>query len=549
MDTEELREKIVECSNKDLYIKDLNEQIEEMKTQINQLKNEKNDLCTEKNDMEKKLRTQQNLLSKEHLKVNIKLNELKEELNQTQIICKNFESCNFDHIFLSIKHYQKLFDVEKEQNCQKEKQLQQEIVNLKEIQKHEIDSYKNKLNEKEAKIKLLEENFKELNVLTEMQMKEKVHEVENIWKVKLEAQELESEAILKECQAISEYNIIQSEIEKNSFKNKFEEIKKSFEPLEERNKLLETEKRAYQLSITTFRETIEVLKNRLFDSDHDVVQLKEELEKCEEKIIYYEQKCSDLMNQLSETQISKEELEMQYESTSKIMQDEVKDVKRDLLEKVKALTDKSKQISNDRDLLIEIREQYREQQILVKEAQKTISEAEVWFNIMESKQLDLETRLEKEIEDSAEIRKKYIDKSGKYDELAQQFEQLLQELDDSKSRLQKLDNLLVSTQAEMEKHKQDKEEISQKYAEVLGHQNHKQKLKHLNSLKIKSTELFQKNIDLETTNRQLNKTVEKMKFELDNLKKPTMKLEDKENISSPKFLKGTQSPRALKEIN
>ncbi|EFA02168.1 hyaluronan mediated motility receptor [Tribolium castaneum] len=437
-----------------------------------------------------------------------------------------------------------------------------------------------KLEESQAKVTLLEENFKDVKLLTDLQICDKIKEVEDGWKQKLEEKQREHEAILKECQAISEYTIIQSEVEKNQVKKLLEEkeqshqaLVKKFELLEEEVGFMKSEKHKYQLSISTFKDTIEVLKKRLFNSDRDVEQLKEELEKCEEKILTYEKKIAELSSQLLETQTANEELEMQYESTSKLMQNQVQTIEKNLLSKVEVLQNEAKQLKKDKQLLNEVLSQHHDQQKLLNEAQKAIEKSHSLIYDLENRQSELEDRvrsyklkLDEETEEAAEIRKKYIEKSGKYDELAHQFEQLLQELDKAKDRIQELENLIGPYQEQLEAYQNElvvltneknvfeneAKELSLKYAEILGHQNHSQKIKHIEDLKTKYLEKTKKNVDLEAKNLKLNKLIDKLSRQIEDMNKPGKKyklVEDKENLASPKSLKGTQSPGPLKDKN
>ncbi|XP_068906364.1 hyaluronan mediated motility receptor-like isoform X2 [Tenebrio molitor] len=638
VDAEELREKIVECNNKDLYISDLTEQVEEMTARITDLQKENARLQSEKDecegalvalqkqqkeDMARQLRQireeHENLRSHNLVDLaklltyigkiqelyDITIEECKGELERERREAREKkEKMRRDHFeeveLLITQHEQEGATIEKkleeseervklleetlkDANLRSELQIKEKTEEMQLLDKRhreEKDEVGKKLEESEAKIRLLEENFKDVNVLTELQMKEKIQEIEVGWKLELMKKEKEHEAILKECQEISEYNIIQSELEKNEIKALLSEKEQSYEAVEIKREQLEeevnnlkNEKHAYELSISTFRDTIEVLKRRLINSDRDVEQLKEELEKSEAKILQFEKKCIELSDQLQEAQNGKEELEMQYESTSKIMQSQVSAVEKNLLEKVDALSSESRKMLKDKELLDEVLQQYKDQQSTVAEAQEAIKLSNSLIDSMELKQSELEAelkvcmaKLEEEIEEGAEVRKKYIEKSGKYDELAQQFEQLLQELDRAKGRTQELEKLIGPYQEQLEAYHcelsllsnekssiaNQAKELGLKYAEILGHQNHKQKIKHVKDLKEKLSEFSQKNMELEAKNYKSNKLIEKLKKEIDDLRKPGKKLkigEDKENMASPKCLKGTQSPGPLKDKN
>ncbi|KAJ8982706.1 hypothetical protein NQ317_004513 [Molorchus minor] len=76
---------------------------------------------------------------------------------------------------------------------------------------------------------IVEESLNTLNLYTERQLNEKIKKVEVTWDTKLKNQLKESDAILKECQAISEYSIIQCELEKSKVKNELIEKTKELE--------------------------------------------------------------------------------------------------------------------------------------------------------------------------------------------------------------------------------------------------------------------------------------------------------------------------------
>lgn len=161
----------------------------------------------------------------------------------------------------------------------------------------------------EIKIKDLEENCSKT-------LSTKIEEVENSWKEKLENKEVEQEAILKECQAISEYSIIECELEKKEIQIALDETRSCYDKLQKKyntlkyeqetldkslgntelelkrkivdlNKVINKQKeelhklngevKAYEITISNSQVTIDVLKRRLIDSDRDVEQLKQEL--------------------------------------------------------------------------------------------------------------------------------------------------------------------------------------------------------------------------------------------------------------------------------
>ncbi|XP_017783900.1 PREDICTED: hyaluronan mediated motility receptor-like [Nicrophorus vespilloides] len=463
---EALKEKIVECKNKDQSIKDLTEQIEEMKELMCCLKRQKIELvddCNRFKETATELKEEQRMVLEriylEHdqeildLKNKIQksevkflrlqeeerlLNEQKEKLIQDtkeslnkhktlyeetleklneEIKSKEAAVAEADKIKTELvesieklershaselekikrAHKEEMMQLEfemlktvtemqstldKEINCNKEK-----IVHLEEHKKKEIDTLQiNFKEEKEqifndnyAKLKQIQEDNQEAIVLAEMQLQEKLKDVELSWKIKLEEQMKESEAILKECQAISEYNIIQCELEKKSIKleldAKLEELGhlvKENADLEISCKDLELKVRDYEKTITTYNEdikyveqigndlracrkdlqdsinqkkmfeisisksheAIETLKKRLLNSDRDVEQLTAELEVCELSKLETEGKCNQLAEELNVVVKLNEDLEYKHEQTVKENQEQILNIHNQLMERI-----------------------------------------------------------------------------------------------------------------------------------------------------------------------------------------------------------------------
>ena len=177
------------------------------------------------------------------------------------------------------------------------------------------------------------------------------------------------------------------------------------------------------------------------------------------------------------------------------------------------LKEQVQKLSKDKELLSEVLQQHYEQQVLINEAQATIAQSASFIESQEKKQVEMETerklyqvKADEEAEEAAEIRKKYIEKSGKYDELAQKFEQILQELDQARAKIAELEKLIGPYQEQLEAYQHElklltdekstieneAKELGLKYAQILGHQNHQQKIKHVKELKVKLSELLQK---------------------------------------------------------
>nr|XP_023014708.1 interaptin [Leptinotarsa decemlineata] len=460
---EALREKIVECENKNAFIKDLSQQLEEITDEMSKLKSQKDRLELDKTDYEhaienlnlkhedelkrlrgvfenimkelneKKLKMTEEIALiredyEEFIKGNLKeLMELRDhcdkfpklfkesseeyirliKFKEAQLETKEKELLAFEQSCIEMQnqhsveiqrlkkeHHLEIQDIEFEMlkvmsELQSEKEASSNKIRLMEDKVHrEISELKNSFEvEREQlilrsreELKKVEQHFKESNLITEDELKGKLTKVETNWKNKLTTQEKEAEAILKECQAISEYNIIQCEIEKNKIKtdllqstetlqsvqekynqtlrsyeelltlyetskNKFdgavkelsdknEALRKELEVKNEEMAQIAKERSTYEITIKNSQVTIEVLKRRLIHSDQDVEQLKQELADCEGKILEFEQKCLQLTSDLKETQTFNDELEMQYESAIKLNRTEIDKMSIELLSKV-----------------------------------------------------------------------------------------------------------------------------------------------------------------------------------------------------------------------
>ncbi|KAJ8945068.1 hypothetical protein NQ318_005248 [Aromia moschata] len=548
----------------------------------------------------------------------------------------------------------------------------------------------------------MEENLKSSNFFTEVQLKEKLDELETAWRIKLGNQEKQAEAILKECQAISEYAVIQCEIEKNGIRNdladktneletvqlKYDQIVQDYEELNTKFKALQCdlsniiielnetrstmgekldakmkelkrfadEKKAYEVTIKNSQVTIDVLTRRLMNSDRDVEQLKHELQDTEAKTLEYESKCLQLTNDLKQAQTFNEELEMQYESAIKLNTTEIQQLKSELVQKVEAYRaeaeSSTKKLHDSQELTKEVIQMLQETHSQMEtqlehlenvnaqckfECEQSQNELEDYRiremdwndereklenvvkemeNLLEIKQDEVgELRrqlaqaqecsdarqiqmqfykrkvaeCEKELDESAHINRRYIEQSGKYDELLQKFEQLEMENLKNKNRCLKLDDEVEGNghwKSEYDKQREDYEQLlakceglekendsnkkkmeeqrssqkilegdkdalssrvhylenelkqlSEKYADLVGHHNTKQKIRHLADLKAKTEELTQTNMDLEVKLQAQQKTLEKLKKENADMKKCLKRnkvyAEDKENVGSP----------------
>ncbi|KAF2880219.1 hypothetical protein ILUMI_25955 [Ignelater luminosus] len=513
-DLEALKEKIVECNNKDLFIQDLTEQVEELKLQLSKLQSQINLLSTDKTNLEgdieklngeheisiKNLQTkyQQSLESLSgkivvitDIMEQIKNEHMKLKQENRKDLTELLKSINMLEQFYDMlsETYKVLIDKKTEEIAIKEKQTEelQEQINelcknhlqlidsLKQTHQTEVDSIKTETektiadmkqqleqeqqnhikqlkelrelkdidirtlksqfaedkrrieSDVEAKIKQLTENYEEAKVLAEMQMKEKCNDIEMNWKLKLDEAKLESDAILKECQAIAEYSIIQTEVEKNKVIHELNEQKQEVDALKAQNMDLKSnyynvnekykqiqvelsnvivelnevredyarekedykstiekltkDKHTYEVTISKTHKTIETLKKRLMRSDKDVEQLKAELEATEESKLEIEGKCNLLMDELQIVCGLCDDMEEQNQIALKITEEKVLQVEQELLNKLETFKQQAieqvntatEQLNKTKKDLTDTLEHLHNQQKLNDEAQIVIA--------------------------------------------------------------------------------------------------------------------------------------------------------------------------------
>lgn len=451
--SEALKEKIVELNNKDLFIKDLVEQLEELKQKVSDLQS---NLVTKEQDYQNNIT---DITSKHDVFVNNLDAKHKLELAELNDKIKKIES----EVGIIKNEYEELKVETNADLVQMSKQMQEQIENVKQECSEKIilitlekdrevktlqEQFQNEhiklQNESEAKIKQLQEDFREANILADMQMQEKLEDLQMNWKTKLEKQEKDAEQILKECQAISEYNIIQGELEKNQIKSELKQKIKEYEEIEKEkttvvskckeaeitvselqkkiNGLMEelghtrktlgkqiedgkvqlqkfvTNEHAYEITMSKLHETIEALKKRLINSDRDVEQLKAELECCEQSKLEYETKCNHLNEELKLVQTLNEELDIKNETTLKLTEEKIQNLEKSLLEKVEnynTIAQESKKGLEEKlhateSNLKDAMEQLHQQKKLTDESEKLINTTNLELNRLETLVTDYE---------------------------------------------------------------------------------------------------------------------------------------------------------------
>lgn len=224
--------------------------------------------------------------------------------------------------------------------------------------------------ETNAQILQANENSSEKIKLVEIQMEAKLKELNQDWSLKLKSQQEKADEILKECQSISEYSIIQCELEKNELATRLKQEKEelvsenillqeiisklktdvsnTIKDLTETREKLKTEENlhkttieqskirehSYEITLNKTHETINMLKNRLLHSDCDVEQLKLEIENVENNSVGQEGKICDLEHQIEKLKIEKQTLEVENAALKFEIEHKIKILEGSLLEKV-----------------------------------------------------------------------------------------------------------------------------------------------------------------------------------------------------------------------
>ncbi|KAI4462548.1 hyaluronan mediated motility receptor [Holotrichia oblita] len=541
------------------------------------------------------------------------------------------------------------------------------IINLENNHKETVTKIRNQT---DLQIKQIEEDFEKDHLQKDFD--EKIEDIENKWKIKLEQQIKESDEILKECQAISEYNIIQCELEKNDAKrillerlneleetkelnNKYLLLKNEMENLytqlksEHDNTLTNlatiqeellkerelrqheaqqtlAEKHTFEITISKTRKAVEALTKRLFDSDRDVEQLKLELEECEKAKLQNEDKCNKLAIELDTMKKLYEDTELQNESNLVLCQDKIEKVRKHLYERVDRYKGKSVKVLEETK---EMKEHLHQQQTLNSEAQHLISKLVLEFEDCEAQNLELEERmlmLKKDLEEATkrvvelekineelkgqlkeqmdhnqkikiqvdeesalkneeiqslikqmnQLQDKYdsyyqyceyykckVNQSEKEIEELNKYEGLLQKNAELTNTIAQQESLIAPFRDQLEayeveraallnqKHDAENEAklMGMKYAQILGHQNQNQKIKHLEDLKRKNFELIENKNELELKTRVQAKTIEKLRKKIAMLTKtPKKASDDKENLNNSS-LNGSLVFSPLRDMN
>lgn len=441
-----------------------------------------------------------------------------EEESIKETYSKKIEEAQYE-MLQAVAEVQSLLDAEKLHVHDLKTELNNKDLEIEDLKSSFLEE-KRKIEEgARAELKQAQENHREAFLLSEMQTEEKIKEIEYLWAERLKRQETEASEILKECQAISEYTIIQSEVEKNQYKKLLEEKVKEVENLtkngeagvqkelanalidlevaqrkweeerEKRQKLEEkaaSEKHAYKVTINTALSTIEALKKRLWESDRDVEQLKAELENCELAKLEFEGKCNQLAEELEIVSMMNDDLEEQHELTMKALDGQVKGVQEILFDKIEVFKRKTFQEILELKMRLEekeaklqaVLEHLHEERKVNEEAQIVISASKIELERLESFTTDfkfkngrLETSLNKlqvELEEARKNNREICDareKLLKELEAAEEGkETLVAEVGEMRRRVEEMEGQVE----EMRREKEERREKGERREEERG---------------------------------------------------------------------------------
>lgn len=609
---EQLKEKIVEINNKDIFIKELGENMEELKQKICDLNKQ---LIAEKEAYEEKLETinenYEVTLNALHSKHNSELETLRQKISniedelrkvktdyealkqnnslqlaefQKQIedwkgnvnnLCSKFskelkdkegEIYEREREVETLQH--KCNEIEERHTTMMAKIAVEHTAEIQEVEyemlktvtalQKELDREKRECvgkieiltTEKQLEIEQLTLKYEEERSQAEAKIKQRIEDVEMFYQLKLEAQERESEQILKECQAIGEYNIIQCEVEKNHIKaelaektkecallttekrtitgqftklqQQFAELQQDFdnatkELAETQSKLQEEiqrneekvlcDERTYEITIKQLHGTIEALKKRLLCSDRDVEQLKSELNSCEKSKLEAEDRCNKLQEELQQAQCLNEELEMANESSLKVTEERIQAIERDLQGKVedyrstaqKEVRELEVKLKGKEEELRDAMEQLHEQQKTTEACQDLIKRSKLGLERLEAINVESEyknNRLENALKHlEIDLEKVRVSEREAKENLLL-AEQTLRDQTDENDGLKRELTALQTIQEENETYKKQLEQLQKKNEEDVRLKDfYKSKLSECEAEIEESTDLRKKYIE------------------------------------------------------
>lgn len=492
--SEELREKIVECVNKDETIKDLEYQIEELKLFICDLKIEKKDL----------------IQNKEELLIDLKNMREKLEFMNKQLSESNVEKQTKCDELTTLKAELK------DQNIEQMKQLQANVT-----LQSECDEIRNKLCTEHQEKEKYKKEFVAEKQRCEMTLNSTQEQIET----------------LKHDLLISQQNLAQLTMELKNLESAKLEIRQQRDSLKTDKETLKNDLQTDQTKIAELQtkiqnKDIQIKELQSFSSDQKemcliaqslVTQVKNEMQKLEEKIVDYQFK-----EQRKEQEIDR--------------------VKQDLILQSKGNANQIKEISTLRNIIV-LKEGELQQCLETRTTQQTkITDLTLTLKERELEMNDVVRSFKKQKEDYMkfeEIKLNYevfINKCKEYEKIIAEQNALIGPFREQLERFEEEHKILLAHKKEAEN---EAKEMGLKYAEIAGHQNHKQKLKHMMDLKKKNINLVEQKHDYETQLWQKNRTIEKLQNKIAQLTANNPKVPketNKENVC-------VNSPTALKERN
>ncbi|XP_022918696.2 hyaluronan mediated motility receptor-like [Onthophagus taurus] len=322
----------------------------------------------------------------------------------------------------------------------------------------------------------------------------RLDEIENLNKINAELEEKQERFIAisnKEIEAIKK----DYECKVKSYKNLIDETERNNkEFLSHRIKCLQESKEAFDLQ--------QVLNN---EAQNGIKTVNEKITNLEQVNINLKEENDELTCELKEKKGAVKELLVENESLDANLNTKMKEneiLKRECLTNI------------NEDSVEELKKQ-------LFELQEVCDNLQNYCEYYKSKVEEYE----KEIQDAKIIEKNYNDQTKKYEDLQKRFYQLQDEHNKQKQKIEEYDNLIGPYKEQLEAFEDERKqlisqktdaemkvaEISTKYAEILGHQNTKQKINHMVDLKTKIQCLEKANKDMEAKVRKQAKTIEQLK--------------------------------------
>ncbi|XP_076301105.1 uncharacterized protein LOC143219138 isoform X2 [Lasioglossum baleicum] len=475
----------VECANKTKTIEEHAKHIQEMQEERQKLQSQLEDL--QKNQAETMERHRKEIetmiqLQQEVLKMHTEKHQLEVELLRKQVL----ETCEAKtHEIRTVKDLEsdlrsQISDLKKKINT-----LESELTNQKQISEDKLLKLEVKNSAQEIEISRLETMNGELD----LQLKESKAAINSLTKVNklLEAEMAKHKDTLAELLKLEEKSSAQAtEISRLETMNgeldlQLKESKAAINSLTEVNKLLEAETAKHK------------------DALAELLKLEEKSSAQATEISRLETMNGELDLQLKESKVAINSLT----EVNKLLEAETAKNKDALAEKLLKLEGKS---SAQEIEISRLETMNGELDLQLKESKVAINSLTEVNELLEAETAKYEDTLAEANARIEELSNTLLERDDNVEDKTELLEEEIARRKAAEEEVQKL----LEYNARLKK---DHDEISEQYAELIGHQNHKQRIKHVSQLKDKINQL-EKDLRVKTTKiEQQQKIIEKIKSE------------------------------------